>query len=465
MKLALINPGKTGTNTAIPLGLAYMAGYARAKGHEVFVKDMEVQPDGLERFLSERRPDVVGVSVLTYPYLMAQNIIKTIRATLPNALIVMGGAHISSVGEEALQDTPEADLAVLGEGEATILEILEGKQPSEILGLCYRDNGRVVMNPPRPQIKNLDELPLPAWDLFPVLDYRINLPYGRTKYFMTLNTSRGCPFRCAYCSQPFGYTYRGLSPERVLEQVEDIVRRYRIKEVHFYDDTFTINMKRASKICDLLIESKIKLRWSCTTRVELVNPELLRKMKAAGCWLVALGVESGNQAILDSIEKGYTLEEVRNAFKWAKEAGLRRSAFFMLGLPGETRDTIQQSVDLARELKPDYIAWSITVVLPGTHIREIFKKTAKRIYAAPADALVWRPLRWNNRYVEFAEENLTHRELTAELDRISKMFYLNPRFMIREFLRIRTAREFVQVFGTGFKIIRTLLGFRRDKSN
>ena len=464
MRLALINPGKTGTNTAIPLGLASMAAFARDHGHEVFVKDMEVEPDGLDEFLLRNQPEVVGVSVLTYPYLMVQNIIKMIRKTLPGCIIVMGGAHVTAVGAEALEDTPEADLAVLREGELTLLDILEGKDPCEILGLCYRVNEKVVVNPPRPRIKDLDKLPMPAWDLFPVLKYRINLPYGRTKYFMTLNTSRGCPFRCAYCSQPLGYAFKGLSAERVIAQIKDIQRRYGIKEVHFYDDTFTINRKRTVELCDQLIREKINLRWSCTARVELVDLELLHKMKAAGCWLIALGVESGNQEILDKIQKGYTLQDVRNAFKWAKQAGLRRSAFFMLGLPGETRQTIEQSLALAKQLKPDYIAWSITVVLPGTTIKKIFEKSAKRIYAAPADALVWRPLRWNNRYVEFAEENLTHQELTEELDRISKTFYLNPWFMIKEFLRIRTWREFVQVFGTGYKIITSLLGRRQDKS-
>ncbi|MCD6326479.1 hypothetical protein J7M28_02845 [bacterium] len=128
----------------------------------------------------------------------------------------------------------------MGEGELTLLDILDGKEPSEILGLCYRDGDKVVENQPRPRIADLDTLPMPAWDLFPVLKYRINLPYGTTKYFMAQNTSRGCPYRCAYCSQSLGYTFKGLSAERAIAQIKDIQSRYGIKKVHFYDDTFTI---------------------------------------------------------------------------------------------------------------------------------------------------------------------------------------------------------------------------------
>lgn len=462
VKIALIHPGRTGAHTAFPMGLGYLAAVSRANGHEVWVKDMEIEPEGLERFLSERQPDVVGLTILTLPYPLSQQIIRRIRKTLPNTLIVIGGVHVSAVKEEALLDNPDADLAVLGEGETTFLEILEGKDYSEILGICYRKNGEVITNPPRPLIKNLDELPSPAWDLFPMLKYRATLPYGRTKYLVVLSTSRGCPYRCPYCSQPLGPIYRGLSAERVVQEIEQLVARYAIREFHFYDDVFTMSKKRTIALCDLLDEAKLRIKWSCNTRVDLVDPDMLHRLKKAGCYIIQFGVESGNQEILDTTGRGYTVDQVKSTFKACKEAGLRTSAFFVLGLPGETDQTIEESVALAKEIEADYTHWSLLNILPENEMKEIFEKRGAKVYPAPISALVWYSVEWNTKYLMFGEENFTYEELNQRLNMIVKAFYFNPRFILKQIIQIRSFYELGQLLKTAFKLLQGM--FRKKKT-
>lgn len=460
MKVALIHPGKTGAHTAFPMGLGYLAAVSRENGHEVWVKDMEIEPEGLEQFLTERQPDVVGLSILTLPYPLSQQIIRRIRKALPNATIVIGGVHVSAVKEESLLENPDADVAVLGEGENTFLELLEGKDYSEILGICYRRNGEVVENPPRPLIKNLDELPSPAWDLFPMLKYRATLPYGRTKYLVVVSTSRGCPYRCPYCSQPLGPVYRGLSAKRVVEDIEDLVTRYSIREFHFYDDVFTMDRKRTIELCDLLDQAKFKIKWSCNTRVDLVDPEMLHRIKKAGCYIIQYGVESGNQEILDTIGRRYKVDRVRSAFKASREAGLRTSAFFVLGLPGETDETIEDSVNLAKELKADYTHWSLLNILPENKMKDIFEQRGAKVYPAPVSALVWYSVEWNTKYLMFGEENFTYEQLNQRLNKIVKKFYFNPWFILKQVLRIRSFYELGELFKTAFKIVRRMLSGR-----
>lgn len=456
MKVALINPGKSGTSTAMPLGLGYLAAYVKDNGHDVVVKDMEVEPDKLEEFLIEESPQCVGISVQTLLYPLAQDVIKRVRKTLNSTKIVVGGPHVSAVKSEMLKDNPEVDIAVYGEGEITFLEVINGvKLNQEIPGICYRLDDEIKMNPPREFIKDLDSLPYPAWHLFPISKYRIHPPYGRTQHFMNVITSRGCPYRCAYCSKNFGNTYRKMSPERVVSEIDLLVRMYGVKEIHFYDDDFTIDQKRASEICDKIIEKGLDISWSCTTRVDLVSFELLKKMKKSGCWLISFGVESGNQQILNTIRKGYTLNQVRDAFKWTKQVGIKTVGFFMLGLPGETKETIKESIKLAKEIKADYTGWAITTIYPGTDIINIYRENGARIYPAPAETLAWMPKQGNNKYALFAEENLTHKEMSTELKKIRDMFYFNPRFILKEIMQVRSVHGLLKLVRTGINLLKS----------
>ncbi|MCP3685661.1 MAG: radical SAM protein [bacterium] len=450
MKVALINPGKSEISTAMSMGLGYLAAVAREKGHEVVVKDMEVEPEGLKEFLLKEKPEIVGITLSTPLFPLSKKIISQIRAVLPDVKILVGGPHVTAVKEEMLSAT-EADIAVYGEGEMTFVEILEGEPLEKILGICYRKDGKLETNPPRPFIQDLDSLPFPAWDLFPLSEYRIHPPYGKSKKFMNMITSRGCPYKCAYCSKVWGHSFRGMSPERVLEEIKLLRKNYGISEFRFYDDDFTLNMKRAEEICDLIIRNNLRITWSCTTRVNLVNENLLAKMKQSGCFLICYGVESGNQEILNTISKGYKIEHIKTAFKLTRAAGIRTLAFLMLGLPGETEETIEETVELVKEIKPDFCSWGITSVYPNTELKEIFKKRNAKftpytnwgtftIDAAP------------NKYIEFAEENLSMDFLEKKVRELNRAFYLSPGKVFKELINARSFWEIKRIMNAGLKL-------------
>jgi len=311
-KTLLIAPKCDFKTPMMPLGLAYIASFLQKYGFEVLIIDAWAENlsfEYLEKRIKESEADIVGVYMLSPRYKEAKLTIETCRKALPKALIIAGGPHPSAMPEQTLKDIKELDMCVVGEGEITMKEIAEAFKNNfgffNIKGVAIRKDKDIIINPRRDFIKNLDEMPLPARDLFPLKKYRTHPPYGRNNPYFSVITSRGCPFQCAYCSKDvFLDNFRAVSPKKVIDEIELLILKYKAKEIHFYDDDFTINMKRAEEICDEIIKRRLKIAWSCTTRVDLVNESLLQKMKKAGCWLISYGVESGNQNILNSISKG-----------------------------------------------------------------------------------------------------------------------------------------------------------------
>jgi len=215
-------------------------------------------------------------------------------------------------------------------------------------------------------------------------------------------------------------------------------------------------------LCDLFAEAKLNVKWSCNTRVDLVDPDMLQRFKKTGCYMIQFGVESGNQEILDTIGRGYSVEQVKSAFRASKEAGLRTSAFFVLGLPGETDQTIEQSIGLAKEIEPDYTHWSLLNILPENEMKDIFEKRGGKVYPAPISAVVWYSLNYTTKYLMFGEENFTYEELNQRLSKIVRAFYFNPRFILKQIGQIRSFYELAQLLKTAFKLARGM--FRKKRT-
>jgi len=277
--------------------------------------------------------------------------------------------------EETLRSTPEVDIVVREEGEQTMLELVKVLERSSsnglkrVLGITYREGSNIRSNPPRPPILNMDTLPFPAFHLLPMGKYRLHPPFGRQTPAMPIITSRGCPFRCIFCSKAvFGKKYRSNSPAYIVDEIRFLKEKFGVKEIKFYDDVFTLDRKRVVAICTQLKEWGIDIPWSCETRVNLVDDELLRVMKDAGCYMIEYGVESGNQEILNYLKKGITLEKTIEAFKLTHEAGIETVAYFMLGSPQETSKTIQETIEFAKKIDPDFVQFSITTPYPGTEL-------------------------------------------------------------------------------------------------
>lgn len=378
MKILLVNPKIKiwNTPTQISLGLASVAAVLEKASHRVEVYDAMVERTSLSGKIKKGKYDLVGITATTPAIKQAWEVAALVKK-YSRAKVVLGGAHPSALPEESLKK-PAVDLIVRGEGEETILEVcrvLSGRRSlAKVAGISYRRGSKIIHNPPRKLITNLDRLPFPAYHLFRLGRYSVTQPLkdrpsqnARAFYIMT---SRGCPFGCTYCFKGiFGRTWRARSPENVLREWEYLVKQLGATEIGVQDDVFNLDKARAKKICDLLVKKKLNhIPWITNNgiRADRVDLTLMRKMKAAGCKRVAFGVESGSQKILDRIQKNLKLTQVRRAFVLAKKAGLPAMGFFMFGNPGEDKKTMEQTIRLAIDLDPDTAHFSVATPFPGT---------------------------------------------------------------------------------------------------
>lgn len=456
MKITLLSPclstterygkalGKVGPTTE-PLGLAYLAASIQQEtNHDVEIIDaavMNYTPEQLKKRLILSKPNVVGVMMLTPMYFRAQEVVRLTRQVLPDSTIIVGGPHVTIFPSETMKENPEIDYAVVGEGEITIVELLSAidrnKNVKDVKGIVYRLNRKVEMTSMRPFIQNIDEIPLPARELLPMEKYKPAPTYYRELPSHIILTSRGCPFHCTYCSKIFGKTYRFHSIKRIMEEVNLLISKYKAKEIIFRDDTFTINPNHVKELCNEMINAGLnkKIRWTCMTRVNLVTPEMLKLMKRAGCWSIHYGVESGSQRLLDLIEKGITLEQVKTAVKWTKEAGIEVKAFFMLGLPSETYEESLKTIEFTKFLDPDWIQVTLTTPYPGTKLFDIAKAEGTIKSLKWEDYQTWAG--WSDKDLVYTTKGREPEELKALQKRAMREFYMRPKFILRQINELR----------------------------
>ncbi|NLB76020.1 MAG: B12-binding domain-containing radical SAM protein [Crenarchaeota archaeon] len=390
MKVLLINPPQTffpGSDPPagnLPLGLMYIAAMLQNGGYIVEILDAfmadadfkegngETKTVGLPfkqigKEIRVRKPDIVGIAgPFTSQIGHAIQTSKVAKEACPDCLTVVGGPHVSLVPSEFLEEAITVDIAVVGEGENAMLEIaqsLEGKKAlSEIQGIAYRNGDTIIVNPRRRFLDNLDNLPYPAYDLVDMERYLSTSKEGYRSFqdrAVSMVTSRGCPFNCCFCSVNLhmGKVFRAHSSSYVLDHIEYVVDRYGVANVFFEDDNLTFDLERFGAICEGIIERGIKIGWETPNgvRADRLNMGLLRKMKRSGCRSVFVGVESGDQQILDKVVcKSLDLNKVVEFAKNSQEIGLKTGAFYIIGFPGETKQSMQRTVDFALDLKRKY---------------------------------------------------------------------------------------------------------------
>ena len=389
MRILFVNPPyvnlyeKSGLRMGMPvyppLNLSLLSSIARKEGYEVEILDLNLFRKNFGKYLLNRistiEPNLVAFTVTTPTYIFFKNCTKIIREEFgKNVVIVVGGPHASSLPEEVLLHT-DVDFVFVGEGEISFRNFLrEYPRIKNIDGIAIRKGRRVVCGR-RLFVKNLDELPLPSWDLLKYIKrYRRN--YTKKNPVTIIQTTRGCPFRCIYCNKSiFGYKFRAMSPVRTVREFEWVIENG-FKEIHLADDIFTHDMKRAKMVCELLIKRKFNYPWALMSgvRVNEIDREFLVKAYKAGCYSISFGVESGKQRILNIIRKGVTLNQIRRAFKLAKDIGMEVMGSFMIGLPGETIDDIESTIEFAIELDPDWVKFTIATPMPGTYFFELMEK-------------------------------------------------------------------------------------------
>ena len=384
MNILLINPAPSGTLKAIgvlfpPLGLLYVAAYAEKEGHQVVVRDLAVRRKKEE--IDFKKYDVVGISTDTTRHRQALRLAK--RAKSNGCTVVMGGPHPGYVDEEILL-TKRVDLIVRGEGEITFSELVGALQKEDrpfhpIQGISFLSKGQLVRTPPRPFVEDLDRLPLPARHLIHMDDYRRTKLGGRD--ITPLVTSRGCPYRCAFCASShfWGTRARMRSATSVLNEIEEIYHRYHFRAVAFVDDTFNLFPERVIEICHRIVEKKLDLWWWCLSRIDLLlrNEEMVKEMVKAGAKPVFIGVESSSTETLEALNKGIDVEGTVQAVEMLKRNGLEIHASYILGGLHDTVKTIHDTIRFAKKLDTNVAQFSILTPYPGT---AIYQQVKDRIF-------------------------------------------------------------------------------------
>ncbi len=372
LKIALIAPPYPLEEApSPPLGLCYVAAACEAAGAEVRIFDYIVSkytPEKLRAALDAFRPDVVGATSVTMNFPQAIGIIQDAKTHLPQVITMMGGPHVSFDVENTLRRYPQLDLIVIGEAEQTLHDLIPAVQSPTawpaIEGIAFRQDDQVLRTPARPLIADLDALPLPARHLLPMSRYEaLGFP-------VSIITSRGCPNQCIFClgRRMVGHKPRLRDPARVVDEIQGLLAEG-MTIINVADDLFTANRKRVHALCAEIRRRNLDFIWSVFARVNTVDPELLQDMRSAGCYSISFGIESGNAEMLKRVKKGITLAQARQAVAWSKAAGLRTHASFMVGLPGETPDTLEETRRFAESLGIEY-GFHFLSPFPGTTIRE-----------------------------------------------------------------------------------------------
>jgi anaerobic magnesium-protoporphyrin IX monomethyl ester cyclase len=455
--ILLINPPIETSFPQPPMGLMSIGAVLENEGYSVIIIDApacKYSHQNIAEKVLRIKPKIVGITAMT-PNMSSA--VKAISAIKKEFYLIMGGAHISVFPKETLKAIEAIDIGVIGEGERTIIEVVgillanseksirnsaKSRELEQVRGIAFRKNSEIVINAPRELISNLDDLPIPAYHLVPVEKYKAHPPHGRKNPAMAILTSRGCPYHCIFCVKHlFGNRVRARSSNKVIDEIKLLLNVYDIKEIMFYDDSFTINKKRVNQIADLLISEKIKIPWSCETRVNLVDDNLLKKMRKSGCYLISYGVESGSQEILDNLKKGITIDQVKKAFKWTHKAGINSAAYLMFGSPGETLKTIKKTQNFVRIIKPDFVQYAICTPFPGNEMYEDALQEGV-VEKDDWDNFIYASLKGQK--PQMYKNNKTSK---IDLQKTVKMsyicFYLNPFYILTRVLRIRSMGDLI----------------------
>lgn len=487
MRLLLIQPPAILNKDEIPqlsppLGLAYIASVLRKSGHDVEIFDSVIQEpkghclgehvhlgadwDTISSKISSYNPDIVGISsMFTSQAECMHRVARLVKGVDTNIVTIIGGAHPSALPEETLKDE-NVDFVVIGEGENTVLKLVESLSNQlpfeETGGIAFRKDGRIVINPTAGFIRNLDELPFPAWDLLQMKEYaKLRVGHGpfilRVPFFSVI-TSRGCPGKCIFCSihSIYGYQWRVRSAKNVVDEIEVLNKVYGIKQIDFEDDNLLFNRNRAEALCDEILERKLDISWGTPNGVAInhIDHNLLVKMKRAGCFSLSFGLESGNEHVRKNIiRKPISVRHAQKVIKWCKELNIWTHGFFIFGFPGENKKTFQETINFAKWLDLDSSSFFIATPYPGTELLTLceeegylgkdFDLNKLRVVDAsirtesfsPNDLIMWRKRGYQEFGRYFLKRELLHFNMARRLLKIRsqdevKLFYrLGIRFL------------------------------------
>jgi radical SAM superfamily enzyme YgiQ (UPF0313 family) len=467
MNFTFINPPRNITSNNIwsiinskipPLGIALLSAIWDEQGHTSQIIDAEALQLSIPEIIARINPDAdfVGIPATTPGISKVLVIARKVRETFPHIKIIMGGVHPSIFHKELVGDK-FCDLVVRNEGEIPIIELAKGTPYNLIPNLTWRNSqNEVIINPDCTTYVDLNNLPFPAYDKLPMHLYHSALGAARKKPSIGMMTSRGCPGKCTFCfSGMFGSQIRFMSPVRIIQHIRHLQKNYGIREISFYDDTFTASKKNVAELCQLILAEKIKLSWSCFARVDTVTPELLLLMKKAGCHQIMYGFETSDENILKKINKQTNLNQFQSVLAWTKAAKINIRGAFMLGNPGETSASMEKTIDYAKNTGLQFAIFNITTPYPGTAIYQDFLQKNLLLHQ-------------NWELYDLAQPVLKLDTVSAQTVRqyyfkAYRDFYLRPFFILRHIFAIHTPTELLTHTKAALRIIVLLFRNRYSK--
>lgn len=433
-----------------PMDLMYMAAVSEEVGLEAKIVDYSLikdQPAQLQKFkqdLQEFKPDYLVINVASTSLENDLSAFNTAKEILPELITIAKGAHFLTSNTDVLYNCKPLDLIIVGEAEETLKEILEEKPYPEIRGLCYRDGFVAKYTGKRPFIEDLDKLPFPARHL---VDNKIFTRPDNNKIQAIIKVSRGCPFHCFFClaTPVSGSAVRTRSAENIVEEIRECVEKYGIKNFLFWSDVFNFDREWTMELCQAIVDSGLEITWSSNTRADTADAEMAELMYKSGCRLVSIGVESGSQYVLDKIGKKITIDDIRNTVKIFKNAKIKTYNYFVIGLPWDDEETIEQTINFAIELDSDFISFYTATPLPGTRFSKYVNE--HRLFEQNDS--------WQNvYYYPVVKTHFLTKERVFELHKNAvKRFYLRPRFILRSLMNIRSFAEVKNYFMAGLSIL------------
>lgn len=426
-----------------PTDLMYLAAIAEREGLEAKIKDYS-QSGNLEQDLREFKPDYLVVNIATPSLEHDLDAIRKAKEISPGIITIAKGAAFLTLGEKILAEHEFLDFGILGEAEETLKEILEEQEKTRILGIYYKENGNVKFTGNRAFIEDLDSLPFPARHL---VDNSIYRRPDNNKVQATIKVERGCPFHCFFClaTPVSGAKVRRRSVENIVAEIRECVEKYNIRNFLFWSDIFNLDKKWTMDLCQAIIDSGLKITWSANTRADTADLEMAKMMYKSGCRLVSIGVESGSQEMLEKMGKKITLNDVRRTVKVFKQAKIRIYNYFVIGLPWETEETVEETIRFAIELNSDFISFYTATPLPGSRFYDYAKDHNLFDKETSFESAYFYPA-VNTHYLT--------KERVFELHKLAiKRFYLRPLYILKMLSRIRSFAEIRNYFVAGMNVL------------
>jgi len=438
-----------------PLGPAYAAAILEKAGHKVILIDakaLRLSKKEVLRRVKKFNPDFMTFMLTTYIFHQTLSWVKYLKTEV-NVPVICGGLNLAYYPRETLSHK-EIDFGIIGSARESLPLLVDAiennKDISKIKGICYRERGKIKLNPPDSFEEDIDKLPFPARHLLPNEKYYQFI--SKKRNFTIMLTAKACPFKCPFC--PIGrMLYSERKVENVIKEIEECYKKYNVREIDFFTPTFTVNKKFVFEFCDELRKLRkkgIKIDWSCRSRIDTINEEMLKEMASVGCKRIYYGIESGNPKILKNIHKDIRLEQIKKTIELTQKYGIKALGFFMVGNPGETKESVENTIRFAKSLNLDYAQVMRTIAKPYTNLDDELKKKTGKDYWRDFILGEEKEKRLPNIWCDLSEKEINHY--------VKKMYiklYLNPRYIIKTILMVKSFGELERYLRAGIKMVFT----------